>query len=108
MPHLAIADDRTGVIDMDQKAVAAKRRFPERGQAIDELAARDDEFASLCVDLADAEAAAQHWAESMSPKRDERRDEYVVLADELAKEIETKLDKVVFLSLRGCRPDNKP
>ena len=92
---------------MDQKVGAAKRRFPERSRAIEDLAARDAEFASLCVDLADAEAAAERWQGSTSPKRDERRSEYVALADELAKEIEAELDKIVILPIGRGRIDRK-
>jgi hypothetical protein len=92
---------------MDQGVGAAKRRFPKHERAIEELAARDPEFTSLCIDLADAEAAALQWGASTSPKCDERRDEYLALADELANEIEMKLDKVIILALRRGRTEEK-
>ena len=43
---------------MDQGVLVAIARFPDRGHAIEELARTNEEFRSICADLADAEAAA--------------------------------------------------
>ena len=42
---------------MDEGVRAAVRRFPADQRAIEALAARDEEFRSLCADLTDAENA---------------------------------------------------
>jgi hypothetical protein len=94
----------TGVVEMDEKLGAAKRRFPERWRAIEERAFCDEDFRSLCADLADAEAAAVQWANSPSPKRDQRQAEYLCLAVELTKEIEAILDAASIIPLGGRRP----
>jgi phage host-nuclease inhibitor protein Gam len=77
---------------MDQSAFAAERRFPSRKQAIEERAARDEEFRDLCIDFADAEAELQRWEQSINPKREERCAEYAELVNDLAREIEAALD----------------
>jgi hypothetical protein len=70
---------------------AATRRFPLQKQVIEERAARDESFCSLCEDLADAEAALMKWENSASPKRDQRCAEYRELIDGLAEEIAAAL-----------------
>lgn len=91
-------------IDLDQKLTAAKRHFPDRSHAIDELALRNEDFCTLCIDLADAEAAARKWESSTAPKRDKFRAEYLELASDLAKEIESALDAAVVIALDKRRP----
>jgi hypothetical protein len=76
---------------MDENLLAAARRFPGRQAAIEALAATDEEFRSLCADLADAEAARCRWEMSLSPDREPRCAEYRALVDDLAKEIERAL-----------------
>jgi hypothetical protein len=66
---------------------AAIRWFPSQRQAIEERAALDESFRSICEDLADAEVALQKIENSASPKRDQRCSEYRELIDSLAKEI---------------------
>jgi hypothetical protein len=39
---------------MDQDVLVAIQRFPARQQAIEALAARDEDFRSLCADFAEA------------------------------------------------------
>jgi len=39
---------------MDQSVLVAIARFPDRGHAIEELARTDDDFRSLCADLAES------------------------------------------------------
>lgn len=96
-----------GVIDMDQKIEAAQRRFPLRKRAIEDLAVRDEDFRSLCIDFADAERAALHWENSDTPKRDERRAEYLALVNDLAKEIEAILDTAASIPLPARRPKSQ-
>jgi hypothetical protein len=91
---------------MDQGAYAAERRFPARKQAIEELAARDEEFRDLCIDFADAEAELQRWEQSTDPKREERCAEYAELVDDLAREIEAALDAAAIIPFR--KPWQKP
>ena len=77
---------------MDQSLLAAIARFPDRGRAIEELAARDEEFGSLCADYADAKAALAGWEGCASPVREERCVEYRGLLRDLALEIEAALN----------------
>ena len=72
---------------MSEGVLAAIRRFPARRQAIEALAARDEDFQSLCEDLAVAIDAHEHWRRSTDPGRDFRADEYRRLSDDLATEI---------------------
>jgi hypothetical protein len=79
---------------MDKGLVAAIRRFPLKGQKIRRLALADGSFLSACYDLADAEAALNRLATSSSfPHRDSRLDEYEILVNELAGEIENILNR---------------
>jgi hypothetical protein len=72
---------------MDQCVQVAIARFPDRGHAIEELAGRDEDFLSLCIDLADAEAALVRWKGSDSPFREARCAEYRDLVRDLAAEV---------------------
>jgi hypothetical protein len=76
---------------MSEGVLAAAQRFPGRESEVEELAARDEEFRSLCLDFADAEAALRQWEASISPAQQERCAEYRVLIEDLAGEIETAL-----------------
>jgi hypothetical protein len=89
---------------MDQGITAAIRRFPARRQAIEERAARDEEFLSLCADLAEAEAALHQWEIRADPRRNQRCAEYRILADDLANEIEEALDTAAIIPLASRRP----
>jgi hypothetical protein len=82
---------------------AAKAKFPDRGRAIDELASRDDDFRTMCVDLADAEAAALRNEESPSPKREQFLAEYRDLITYLTAEIELALDAAGVVALADRR-----
>ena len=77
---------------MDRSILVAIARFPDRGHAIEELARTDDEFWSLCADLAEAEAAAVRWQHSSSPVGAARSAEYRDLARDLAAELAAELD----------------
>ena len=53
---------------MYSNLAAAIRWFPSQKQAIEERAARDETFRSICEDLADAEFALRKWENSEFPK----------------------------------------
>ena len=78
---------------MDQSVLVAIARFPDRGHAIEELARSNEDFRSLCADLADAEAAAVRWEHSPSPVSEARSAEYRELARDLAAELQATLDR---------------
>jgi hypothetical protein len=78
---------------MDHAILAAIQRFPDRALAIEARADGDEEFHSLCTDLADAEAALGRWERSPSPLREERCTEYGELIRDLAIEIAGTLDR---------------
>ena len=78
---------------MDQSVLVAIARFPDRGHAIKELARTDEEFRSICVDLAEAEAAAIRWQHSPLPVGAARSAEYRDLARDLAAELAATLDR---------------
>jgi hypothetical protein len=78
---------------MDQNVLAAIARFPNREQAIKELARRSEDFRTICADLVDAEAAAVRWEQSGTREKDIRCAEYRQLAKELAAELATTLDR---------------
>ena len=78
---------------MDRTVLAAIARYPDRGRAIEEFAERDEEFRSLCADLADAEAALKRWEQSSSQVREERCTEYRDLIGDLTDEIGSVLDR---------------
>jgi hypothetical protein len=89
---------------MDEGVTAVRRRFPARIQAIDDLAARNEEFREVCNDFADAQSELAKWEVSTDPKRDERCGEYEELIAELSKEIEEALDKASVLPLHRLPP----
>ena len=66
---------------MSSNLAAVIRWFPSQKQAIEERAARDESFRSMCEDLADAESTLQTLENSQSPKRDQRCSEYRELVD---------------------------
>jgi hypothetical protein len=76
---------------MDEGVRAAVRRFPERQRAIERLAAADEDFRSLCVDLVDAETALVGWQASTAAVREARCAEYQGLVEDLAREVEATL-----------------
>jgi hypothetical protein len=78
---------------MDPSVLAAIARFPDRGHAIEELARRDEDFRSLCADLADAEAAAVRWEHASLPVSAARSAEYRELTRDLAAELAAEIDR---------------
>jgi hypothetical protein len=79
--------------NMDQSLLAAIASFPDRGRAIKELAGRDDDFRTLCVDFGDAKAALTGWEQSQSAEREKRCIEYRELVTALTAEMEVALDR---------------
>ena len=78
---------------MTSGVIAAIAHFPDRGRAIEKLVQKDEEFRSLCADLADAEAALAGWTKSSSIVREDRCFEYRRLITDLAVEICHTLDR---------------
>jgi hypothetical protein len=78
---------------MDQNVLIAIARFPDRGHAIEELARTDEDFRSLCADLAEAQAVLLRWERSSAPVKDLRCAEYRDLVRDLAAELEAMLDR---------------
>ncbi len=80
---------------MHHAVQAAIARFPDRGHAIEELARKDENFQSLCEDLAEAHAALVRWERSASPVGEARCAEYRILVRDLAAELAAELDRHV-------------
>ncbi|MBZ6078073.1 hypothetical protein [Microvirga puerhi] len=78
---------------MHHAVQAAIARFPDRGHAIEELAKADEDFLSLCEDLAEAQVALARWERSDAPVRTTRCAEYRELVRELVAELEAALDR---------------
>lgn len=91
--RIRTASGRRLVFTMDRDLLVAVAHFPDRGHAIHELARTNEEFRSLCVDLAEAEAALRRWAQSSSPLKEARSTEYKDLVRDLAAELEATLDR---------------
>jgi acyl-CoA reductase-like NAD-dependent aldehyde dehydrogenase len=75
----------------------AKRRFPNRCEAIDELAARNENFRDLCFDIETAAALKRTWETSNAPERQVRFAECAALVEELEQEIAALLDAAVIV-----------
>lgn len=90
---IRIASSSRPVCIMDRNLLVAVAHFPDRGHAIEELATTNEEFFSLCTDLAEAKAALLHWEQSSSPVKEARAVEYRSLLNELAAEVEATLDR---------------
>src|SRR4051812_12988402 len=93
-----------GIFRMNEKLSVAKRHFPARDQAIEDLAFRKDDFRSMCVDLADSESEVHRWQRSEDPKRDQLLAEYQELVRDLIQEIEAALDVAAIVPFPGRRP----
>jgi hypothetical protein len=78
---------------MKQSVLVAIDRFPDQGHAIEELTSRDEDFRSLCANLADAEATAIRWEHSSLPVSAARSAEYRDLARDLAVKLEATPDR---------------
>jgi hypothetical protein len=91
--RIRIAFGSRPVCIMDRNLLVALAHFPDRGHAIEELARTNEEFCSLCTDLAEAKAALLRWERSSSPVKETRTLEYRGLMDELAAEVEATLNR---------------
>src|SRR5262245_2518772 len=79
-------------VPMDRSVLAAIASFPDRGHAIEELARTDEDFRSLCADLAEAETVLKRWERSSLPVKEARCAEYHDLAKDLVAELGAMLD----------------
>jgi hypothetical protein len=89
---------------MDKGVAAAKRRFPERAQAIECRAARDEDFRELCRDLAEAETELQRWQTSTAAESPQWRDDYARLVEALAGEIYAAINSAKVLRFNRLTP----
>jgi hypothetical protein len=87
---------------------SAIQRFPEQRAAIEAMSARDDEFRTLCDDLAEAEAALTRWEDSTAPYRNERCAEYRELVESLTAELEIALQAAAVVPFRPSRRQPPP
>ena len=55
--HAHPCPTKSPVPTMNESVLVAIARFPDRSHVIEDLARVDEEFRSLCTDLAEAEAA---------------------------------------------------
>jgi hypothetical protein len=88
---------------MDQGVRAAIERFPMWRRAIEALATRNDDFCSLCEDLAEAQVALRRWEQSSSEVREQRCMEYASLVESLASEIKDALETASIIPLAAAR-----
>lgn len=91
--RIRIVSSSRPVFTMDRNLLVAVAQFPDRGHAIEKLARTNEEFCSLCTDLAEAKAALLRWEQSSSPVKRARAIEYRGLMNELAAEVEAILDR---------------
>lgn len=79
---------------------AAVGRFPRHVDQIRSLMERDENFRIMCEDLASAERAVLAVNHLSSAVRDERRQEFLQLAHDLATEIQRTLSQIKFIPFR--------
>jgi hypothetical protein len=87
----------TGILALKQGLTSAIRLFPTRSHAIEDLAARDDEFRSICADLMDAEDALRRHQDSAAANLDRLEAQYRELIEGLATEIKAALDAAAVI-----------
>ena len=89
--------------------LALGERFPKRELEVRRLSARDEQFRCACEDYEEAMKALRHWEcvelEGHRIGNAARADEYRQLADEIAAEIDARLDAAS--ASRGTREDNR-
>jgi hypothetical protein len=93
---------------MDHGVRAAIERFPMWRRTIEALAARNEDFRSLCEDLAEAQLALRRWEQSSSQVREQRCVEYASLVEDLASEIEDALEAASIVPLAAARTRRWP
>jgi hypothetical protein len=84
---------------MDEGVAAVRLHFPDRAEAIDELASWDNVFCEICRDFAEAQTELAKWQASSDPNRDPRSAEYRELIAGLGKEIEDALNRANVVPL---------
>lgn len=95
----------TGGLGDSEGLASAVRRFPAQAAEIRMLAERNENFRAICDDLACLDKALLSVDELAQDIREERRREFMALADELAAEVEQVLHraKVVPFAARSGR-----
>lgn len=83
--------ERSGIDTGGDGLASALRRFPTHAAEIRTLMERDENFRSICEDLACVEQALLSVDQLPKDIRDERRREFTDLVDSLAVEIERAL-----------------
>ena len=78
---------------MDEGVAAVRLQFPDRAEAIDDLASQDNLFCEICRDFAEAQTELVKWQASPDSNREQRCDEYRELIAGLGAEIKDALDK---------------
>ncbi len=84
---------------MDEGVAAVRLHFPDRAEAIDDLASWDTVFCEICRDFAEAQMELANWQVSSDPNRDQRSAEYRELIAGLGTEIEDALDTAKVVPL---------
>lgn len=95
--------ERTGGGGENEGLASALRRFPAQAAEITALAERNENFRAICDDLACLDKALACVDELAQDIREDRRREFLALADELAMEVEKVLRraKIVPFTTRG-------
>jgi hypothetical protein len=82
---------------------AAALRLPAKVREIKDLLAKDENFRSICDDLATAEIALGRVDQMPEALRAERRREYESLVESLTAEIEDALRRAKVIPITGAR-----
>ncbi|KQV41418.1 MULTISPECIES: hypothetical protein [unclassified Rhizobium] len=80
---------------------SALRRFPAQAAEITALAERNENFRAICDDLACLDKALACVDEFADDIREDRRREFLALADELAMEVEKGLHRAKIVPFAG-------
>lgn len=93
----------TGGFGESEGLASALRRFPAQAAEIRTLAERNESFRAICDDLACLDKALACVDELAHDIREDRRREFLALADELAMEVEKVLNRAKVVPF-GARP----
>ncbi|MDW5317342.1 hypothetical protein [Rhizobium sp. PL01] len=91
--------ERTSFNSGDEGLAAVLRRFPTHAAQMRTLIERNENFRTMCDDLACVEQALLAVEQMPSDIRDDRRREFTELVDGLAVEIERALSQVKIVSI---------
>ena len=82
---------------------AATLRLPAKVREIKDLIVKDENFRSICDDLAAAESALRQVDQMPEALRAERRREYESLVESLTAEIEEALRRAKVIPITGAK-----